>query len=54
MSLEEVAVRASHEVLLEVDDNSELIVDDPQVIQCQQLRPHSIHFLKMILILLTY
>jgi hypothetical protein len=30
VSLEEVAVHAGHEILMEVDDNSVPIVDDPQ------------------------
>jgi hypothetical protein len=30
MSLEEVTVNAGHEILMEVDDNSVPIVDDPQ------------------------
>jgi hypothetical protein len=30
LSLEEVTVRAGHEVLTEVDDNNVLIVGDPQ------------------------
>jgi hypothetical protein len=30
VSLEKVAVRAGHDVLMEVDDNISLIVGDPQ------------------------
>ncbi len=40
MSLEDVAVPAGHEVLVEVDDNKVLIVGDPQGIFGQQYRPH--------------
>jgi hypothetical protein len=52
--LEEVAVRAGHEVLLEVDDHSALIVGDPRGILGQQFRPQPIHFLSIILILVHY
>ncbi len=46
---------AAPEVLTEVDDNSALIVGDPQGILGQRLRPHSIHFLNFIsIILITY
>ncbi len=45
MSLEEVSVHAGSKVLMEVNDNSALIVDDPQRILDQQLRPHQIHFI---------
>ncbi len=46
---------AAPEVLTEVDDNSALIVGDPQGILGQQLRPHSIHFFNfIIIILITY
>jgi hypothetical protein len=40
---EEVAVWAGHEVLMEVDDNSALIVSNQWGILSQQLRPHPIH-----------
>ncbi len=43
MSLEEVAVCAVHEVLMEIDDDCTLIVYDPQRILVEQLRPHTIH-----------
>ncbi len=45
MSLEEVTVRAGNKVLVKVDNNSVLIVGDPQGILSQQLRPHAIHLL---------
>jgi uncharacterized membrane-anchored protein len=37
--MEEVAVHAGHEVLMEVGNNSLLIVGDPMGISDQQLRP---------------
>jgi hypothetical protein len=42
LSLQEVAVRACNKVLIEVDDNSALIVCDPHGILGQQLKPHPI------------
>jgi hypothetical protein len=41
--LEEAAVRAGHEVLMEVDDNISLIVGDPHGILEEQHRPHPIN-----------
>ncbi len=38
MYLKEVALRAGHEVLMNVNDNSALIVGDPHKILGQQLR----------------
>jgi hypothetical protein len=52
--LEEVAVHAGHEVLMEVDDNILRIVSNPQRILVQQLRPHAINLLNIIIILHTY
>jgi hypothetical protein len=56
--LEEVAMRAGHEVLKEFDDNILLIVGDPQEILELQLRPHPIHLLNIttnvIIILINY
>jgi hypothetical protein len=49
--LEEVAVRADHKVLIEVDDNIVLIVGDPQGILGQQLWPRSIDLLNTIMIM---
>jgi hypothetical protein len=40
----EVALRSSHEVLVENDVSSALIVGDPQRILGQQLRPHLIKY----------
>jgi hypothetical protein len=52
LSLEEVTVYAGHEVLMEVDDNISLSVVNPKGILDQQLRPHSIHSLNSIGIIL--
>jgi len=38
--LEEVSVRAGHDAMMEVDDNSVLIVGDPQGILGQHFRHH--------------
>jgi hypothetical protein len=51
--LEEVIVRASHEVLMEVDDNCALIVGNPQGILDLQLRPRPMHLLNIIIISIT-
>jgi hypothetical protein len=40
--LEEVVARSGHEVLMEVDYNSALMVGNPQRILGQQLKPHPI------------
>jgi len=53
MSLEEVTVRAGRKVLQEVDDNILLIVDNPQVILDQQLRPHPICLLNNFIVFLV-
>ncbi len=50
LSLEEVVVRASHKVLMEVGDNILPIVCDPPGIMGQQLKPYSIHLLKVIIL----
>jgi hypothetical protein len=39
-SLEEVAVRAGHKVLMEVDISISTIIDNAQVILDQRLRPY--------------
>ncbi len=39
---------------MEFDDNILLIVGDPQWILDEQLRPHMIHVLNIIIILLNY
>jgi hypothetical protein len=44
LSLEGVAAHGGHEVLMEVNDKSLLIVGDPQGILYHQLRPRPIHF----------
>jgi hypothetical protein len=38
-------LHAGHEVLIKIDDISALIVDNPQGILAQQLRPHQINLL---------
>ncbi len=53
-SLEEVSVRAGHEVSMEVDDNISLIVEDPQGILEHQHRPRPIHLLNTITLLINY
>jgi hypothetical protein len=50
--LEEVAVPAGHTVLMESDDNILLIVGDPHGILDQQLRPHTMTLLNIIVILI--
>jgi hypothetical protein len=53
--LEEVTVRASHEVMMEVDDNILLIVGVPLGILDQHIRLHPIFLLKFnIIVLITY
>jgi hypothetical protein len=52
-SSEEVAVRVGHEVLIDVDDKSGLIVGDPRGILGQQLNLHPIYILHIIIILNT-
>jgi hypothetical protein len=55
LSLEEVTVRASHEVMMEVDDNILLIVGDPHGILDQHIRLHPIFLLKVnIIVLIAY
>jgi len=46
--LEEVAELVSHKVLVEVDDNSALIVGTPERILGQQHRPYPINLLNII------
>jgi hypothetical protein len=54
-SLEDSIVHASHEVLWEVDENSPLIVGNPQGILGKQTRPHPINTLQItISILIDY
>jgi len=47
-----VAICADHKVLMEVDDNISLTVCDAQGILDQQLRPHPIHLLNIIISIL--
>ncbi len=54
MSAEEVVVHAGHGFLVEVDDNSAMIVVNPREILGQQLRPRQINLLNIIIILGTY
>ncbi len=49
LSLEEFVVHVGHKVLMEVYNNSALIVGDPQGILGQQLWPHQVHFLNIII-----
>ncbi len=49
LPLEEVATRSGKETLMEVDDNSALIVCDPQWILYQQLRPRSICLINIVI-----
>jgi hypothetical protein len=48
--LEKVGMGADHKVLLEVDDNTLLIVGDAQWILDQQLRSRPIHLLNFIIL----
>jgi hypothetical protein len=50
--LEEVAELVSHKVLVEVDDNSALIVGNPQGILIQQHGPYPINLLNIITVTL--
>jgi hypothetical protein len=52
LSLEEVADYVGDKVLMEVDDNSAQNVADPQGILGQLLKPHPIHLLNIIIIIL--
>jgi hypothetical protein len=53
--MEKVAVYAGHKVLMDIDDNSVLIVNNPQGILSQQLRPHPIYLSNEInIIIITY
>jgi hypothetical protein len=47
--LEEVAMQAGRKVLAEIEDNSALIVGDPQGILGQQLRPRPVHLSNIII-----
>jgi hypothetical protein len=52
LSLEEVNGCAGYKVLRDVDDISALIVGNPQGILGNQLRPHPMHSLNIIIIML--
>jgi hypothetical protein len=49
LSLEEVAIRAGHKVLMDVDEFGAQITVDPQGIIGKQLSLHTIHLLDIIL-----
>ncbi len=51
---EEGAEHAGLRVLVEVDDMCALILAKPQRIWGQQLRPHTVHLLNIIILLVTY
>jgi hypothetical protein len=53
LSLEEVTVHAGHNVLMEVDNKISLIIGDPRGIIDQQVRPHAIHLLNIIITLMN-
>jgi hypothetical protein len=48
LSIEENAVHASNEVMVDIDGYSAPIIDNPRGIFGQKLRPHIIHFLRAI------
>jgi hypothetical protein len=50
MSIEEVAVHTGHKFLMESDDNTELLVVNPQGSYGQVLSPHPIQYLSCIII----
>jgi hypothetical protein len=52
-SLEKVAVRAGHEVSMEVDNNISLIGGDPQGILEQKHPPRPMHLLNIIIIIIN-
>jgi hypothetical protein len=52
LSFEEVVVRVSHEVLMEVDDTVVLGVGDPQGILSEQVRPRLICLFDIIIIII--
>jgi hypothetical protein len=51
--LVEVGMDAGNKVLIDVDDNTLLAVGNPQLILDQQLKPHPIHLLIIIIILIN-
>ncbi len=55
MSVEDVTVHTVDKVLMDVDDNTALIVGDRWRILGQQFKPNPIHILnKIIIIFITY
>ncbi len=52
LSLEEVAVCAGQKVLMKAEDSSALIIGDSREIWCQQLRPHPIRILNIVIVIL--
>ncbi len=52
--MEEVEVPAGREVLVDVDDNSALIVGNPRGILGQQLKPQPIYSLNFIIMYILY
>ncbi len=52
IKLEEIAMHAGYKVLSNVDIKSALILDDLQDILGQQLKPHPIHSLNIIVLIL--
>jgi len=54
LPLEQVALHAGHKVFVGVETNIALIVGNPQRILGQQLRPHLVPLLNIIIILITY
>jgi hypothetical protein len=51
LSFKEVIVHAGHNVLMEVDDSTSMIVVDPQAILDQLLRHRLIHLLNIFIII---
>jgi hypothetical protein len=47
LSLEDVTLRASNEVLMDIGNNILLIVGDPTMFLYQQLRPHTVQLLNI-------
>jgi hypothetical protein len=54
LSMEKVDVHGGHNVLMEIDDTSELIVGAPQEMLGSQIRPCQIHILIFIIFVTIY
>ncbi len=54
LPLEKVAVRAGHKVLMGVDDMISLTVGDPKGVLDEQLSPHSIYIVNIVIISINY